>query len=586
MRRMVVLLFCGWTLFAAAQTADSPWLYGIHWYGDPALTDVEAMSGGKGVWDLEITHVDASKAPAWDQPGYYASTVCPPVASRGHSFIFRMQPYWDRNVPHSSDPYTLTQFAADAKSAADTLKNHVHIWQIGNEVNIRGENKRWGGSDYDTLWEPTPAQYADTYVALRDKIREITPNTNPATQIVLMQPVSPGNTDTWRYMDGNEFLWRQIEAVADKNKIDGFAVHGYAEPGAADYGIRGFWDSIREQLMIIDQFGLGDRPVYITEWNKHMPNAAEAQIGAKFLHRAYTALRDWNAGSGGAWPGLPNHNIVAACWFVYPDSSWTDYSLKYWKSQIVSTDKELNPWYSFQHAASLNYAKGISGGGATVPQNAFWWRDDFSGATLDQTPPLPDWKAETTASGSVVMSGDGAVRFLGNSSNNGGGGLRTAGYVYGNFRLETEIVFTNVARAGTATPEANFDLRVREGSKGYSLTFFTSASPNNTNRIILRRTNEWTQIGSHNVLVPGGINSGDTFRVSIVADGSTLVYQVYKNAEATPVVNWSASDSGQKVGWIRLMTYNMQEARLTDFRLGGPQWVGGAPTGVEGWQFF
>jgi hypothetical protein len=33
--------------------ADSPWIYGIHWYGDPNGSVVESMSGGKGIWTLE-----------------------------------------------------------------------------------------------------------------------------------------------------------------------------------------------------------------------------------------------------------------------------------------------------------------------------------------------------------------------------------------------------------------------------------------------------------------------------------------------------------------------------------------------------
>jgi len=566
----VVCLFVVTALGAVGQVTDSAYVYGIHWYGDPDATDVESMTGSKGIWVLEITHVDASQAPVWDQPAYFVSHCQKVAQAKGHSMIFRVQPYWSRNVPHSSDPYTLTNYADDCKAAANTLKDYVHIWQIGNEVNIKDENKRWSGTDYSVNWEPSPDQYAETYIACRDKIHEVTPTTSPATQVVLMQPVSPGNTDTWRYMDGNEFLWRQIQVVSDKSKIDGFALHGYAEPGGVNYGVDGFWDSIREQLMIIDALGLGDRPVYITEFNKHMPNSTEASIGAKFLHRAYTQMNNWNSGFGGEWPGFSNHNIIAATWFAYPDTSWTDYSLKYWKSGIASTDYNTNPWYSFQYACTLNYGKGSVGGGpASLPQGAEWWRDTFDGAVLDTSPPLPDWKAETTGAGSVVMSGTGSVRLLGNGSLNGGGGIRTAGYVYGDFNLETNITITNAARASTGNTEANFDLRFREGSKGYSVTFFTSESTN-ANRIILRRTNDWTQIGGYNVLVPGGINSGDSFKIDVNASGTDIGLKVYKNSGVTPVVNWSLMDYGQKVGWIRLMTYNLNEARIDDFTLGGP----------------
>ena len=580
---------------AFGQTADAPYLYGIHWYGNTdsispgTMTDVETMTGSRGIWDLEITHVDASQAPVWDQPGYYVGHSQKVTQGKGHSLVYRLHPYWGRNVPHSSDPYTLTQYADDCKAAANTLRDYVHIWQIGNEVNIKQENNRWDGSGYTIQWEPTPAQYADTYIACRDKIHEVTPNTSPATQVVLMQPVSPGPTDTWRYMDGNEFLWRQIEAVVDKGKIDGFGAHGYAEPGGLNYGLDGFWDSVREQLMIIDEWGLGDRPVYITEFNKHMPNEATANIGAKFLHRSFTLMNDWNTGTGGEWPGLPNHNIVGAMWFVYPAGrGWDDFSIEYWKTNVVSTDHELNPWYSFNYACGLNYTKGASGGASgggpsSIPQDQIWWEDAFNGSSLDQTPPLPDWKAETTGAGSVVMSGSGSVRFLGNGSVNGGGGIRSAGYVYGNLYLETEIVITNATRSSTAVPEANVDIRIREGSQGYSLTFFTSQSPNNTGQIVLRRSSVWTPIGSFNVAVPGGINSGDIFKIMITADGSNIDYLVYKNSGTTPVVDWNVIDSGQKVGWIRLMSYNLNEARVNYVKVGGTQ---SQTTGLNGWMMY
>ncbi|MBN1899850.1 hypothetical protein JW926_00825 [Candidatus Sumerlaeota bacterium] len=592
MRKIMIIGILPFLLVCAYSVTDSSYLYGIHWYGNTdsispgQRTDVEDMSGDKGIWDLEITLIDAAKAPAWDLPSYFVSKCQKITQGKGHSMIFRVQPYWSRNAPHSSDPYTLANYSDDCKAAADTLKDYCHIWQIGNEVNLLGENKRWDGANYTIEWSPTPAQYADAYIACRDKIHEITPNTTPATQIVLMQPNSPGNVIPGvRFMDGNEFLWGMIEAVSDKGKIDGFAIHGYAEPGGANYGLDGYWDSIREQLMIIDELGLGDRPVYITEWNKHMPNLANAEIGAKFLHRAYTYMNSWNTGAGGEWPGLSNHNIVAATWFVYPSASgWDEYSLQYWKNNTSAFDEEHDPWKSFNYSCSSGYARGANGGGATVPQDSFWWQDRFDGSSLDQTAPLPDWKAETTGGGSVIMSGTGSARFLGNGTVDGGGGIQTAGYVYGNFHMEAGITITNAAQSNTATPEANFDIRLREGSKGYSITFFTSLSPNNPGRVILRRTNDWTQIGSYNVAVTGGINSGDLFDIKATANGSSIDIEIYKNSGTTPVVDWSITDSDQKVGWIRLMSYNLNEARVNDFRIGGPSWAPASK--VESWELY
>lgn len=574
---------------AGAQVADSPWLYGIHWYDTTNIapgqtTDTEVMSGGKGLYVLEQVFTDPGGDNFWEEAPYKVPHYQKIIQGKGHTVVSRLQMDWGRNVPHSGDPYTLANFATGAAAAANTLKDWCHIWQIGNEVNLTGENNRWSGSAYSTPWQPTPAEYAAAYVATRDAIHTVTPNTNPATQIVLMQPNSPGAAEGDRFMDGNEYLWRSIEAVADKSKIDGFGLHSYAEPGAADYGVGGWIDALREQLMIIDQFGLGNRPTYITEFNKHMPNSTEAQIGAKFLHRAFTTLNNWNTSTGGAWPGLGNHNVVGSMWFIYPydAGAWKDYSLLYWKGS--GADHETDPWKSFQYAATLNYAKGVAGGGpASIPQNAVWWSDSFNGAALDESGALPDWKSEPGNGGAVAMSGAGAVRLLGNGSPYGIGSIRTAGYVYGNFRAEMDFTITNANRI--ANDEANMDIRIREGSLGYSLTLFPAGSTVETHKARLRRTNNWGEILTETT-IPGGINTGDSFRLSITANGSDIEYRLMRTPSNQVVLDWTGPnkvvDAGQKVGWLRVMTYNLQEAQLSEFQLGGPQWL--PPSKVEDWQ--
>ncbi len=578
---------------AFAVNPDADTLLGIHWYpntdsisvGQP--TDVEAMSSNEPVWVTEITHVDAADAPPWDQPGYFVNHSQKVMSGKGHSVIFRMQPYWSRNVPHPDDPYTLSDYANDAEAAANTLKDYVHIWQIGNEVNIIEENKKWNTStsDYDINWEPAPADYAQTYITIRDAIHEVAPSAPLGDQIVLMQPVSPGPDDAFRYMDGNEFLYRMIDAVPDKSKIDGFALHSYAEPGGANYGIDGYMDALTEQLAIIDAFGLSDRPIYVTEFNKHMPNSAEANIGAKFLYRSYQAMNDWNNGTGGLWPGQPNHNIISATWFVYPEGGWQDYSLEYWKDEIASTDKELNPWYSFQHAAGLNLPAGAAGGGANVLPNTLWWEDDFS--SLDTTSGPPDWYDEPVGGGSAA-AGSGGVRLLGNNSSFGGASLQTRGYVYSDFRAEAEFTVVNSETANGSPGEANFDIRIREGSSGYSLSFYTDGSNTRAGEVWLRRTNNWSEnIDGLNASIPGGISDGDQFHVVIVADGSAIDYEIYKNGGETPSVNWSVTDSGQAVGRIRLGSYNVNEVVLDHFWLGGVDWAGTNVTlNAESWKLY
>lgn len=612
-RLLTIFLLPLLSAMAHAQLNDANSIYGLHWYGtsdlgqigtvQPNPTDAENMAPGREMWSLEINHLDddspAGQSDVWNRPNYYnnydltngnggysqAVTVGSGTA-KNHSLIYRLQPNWGRNVPHSGDPYTTAMFAEDCKGAANWHRKFCRVWQIGNEVNIDAgiENNRWGGSAYDVAWQPTPEQYADAYLACRDKIHEITPEfaSGFQNQIVLMQPVSPGNViPGLRYMDGNEFLWRQIKRMNDTgnaSKIDGFALHSYAEPGGANFGVDGYMEALREQLMIIDELGQGNKPVFVTEFNKHMPNSGEAAIGARFVQGAYQAMHNWNTGSGGLWPGQPNHNIVTACWFIFKNDTgtWKDYSLQYQKSFIGGTNPDTNPWYGFQAAASANYPAGsITGGGATVSSNTMWWQDNFT--TLDQAAPLPHWKQEVSG-GSITANGLGQVRFLG-STGTPSLTLRSAGYVFGNFRAELEFSIVNANQINGAAGEANFDLRIREGSEGYSLTFFTNASDvARRNRVILRRTNVWSQIGSFNALIPGNIANGDAFRVVVVTNGSSINYEIYKTAgtgaSVSPVVTWNVSDSGQNTGWVRMGTYNMGEALVNNFAIGGPAWAG------------
>jgi len=596
-----------------AQLDDANSLYGIHWYGntgDAGLaanpTDAENMAPGREMWVLEITHVDdvspdpdpatnGIQAVPWVRPGYmvnHAGRVT--GAGKNHSLVFRIQPNWSRQVPYyegpgdpDNDPMDLATFADRAKSAAQTMVNTCRIWQVGNEVNLVGENNRWNSvaARYNIPWTPTPAQYAATFLAVRDKIHEVVPNMTPAQQIVLIQPNSPGNADgSVRFMDGNEYLWRTLEAMspADLAKVDGFGLHSYAEPGGTNDGVDGFMDALREQIMIADQFGLHDRPLLVTEFNKHMPDSPNTTIGARFVQKAFQALNDWNNGVGGAFEGVANHDVAGAMWFIFMnDGGWADYSLQGKKASVVSTDPNVNPWYGFQAAAAQNYARGSMTGGGAVDSADVWLSDDF--ATLDTTAPLPDWKVETTGGGSASASGTGSVRLVGTGTD-GGATLRSAGYVYGDFRMELDFEITNsLIPSGSAnSAEANFDIRVREGSQGYSLTFFTDASDvSRRNRVILRRSNVWTQIGSFNQSI--GIATGDKFRVVVVATPAGLQYDIWKNGGASPVVTWTVNDTAQRVGWVRMGTYNMREARVDNIVLGGPDWTG-TPSSVGGWE--
>lgn len=602
-------------LAPAGAQADSPWLYGIHWASSPVDDDLETMTGGKPVWVVDQALLDSTATVAapneWETPWVThprvyktAEAAKPPyfrsITDRGHSIICRLGPQWGVSSPYPGDPYTVALYAEDCKAAANLMKN-VRVWQIGNEGNLKLEQKRWNAAtqSYSLDWPDedlaqAPELYAATYVACRDKIHEVTPATTPATQIVLMMPMSPGkaNAEHGRFMDSNEFLARMIAAVTDKSKIDGFALHSYAQPGGSSFGADSFMDDLRQQLMIIDQAGLGDRPVFITEFNKHMPNATEAQIGARFCTTAFEMLNAWNTGESQVWPGRPNHPIRGAAWFVYRGGAgWDDYSLRHWKDQIGSTLPTENPWYAFQSAAAENYAAGTGSGPGLTTSNE-WWRDDFNGATLDQTAPLPFWLSETGEPGAQVsMTGSGAVRLSGGTSNYGNASIRTPDtFPFTDFKVVAEVTFTDAGR--NAEAEANFDLRLREGDgTGYSLTFYSSqsAGPHASlaGQVHLRKTGVWSVYRSASI--PGGINTGDRFRIEAVCQGSDLSFRVTRLSNDTVVLDWTGSNkftnTERRLGNVRLMVYNMREAQVDSFVMGGPE-ASLLPTAATGWKQF
>ena len=636
---MVLMLLAGLSmpLGVAGQTYhEAAHLHGVHFGADmganggvtapPYYSDVEALfgdtggpvnstniAGDAGGWILEtvVTDVNDENAPfyqwAWQGgvfgptnktlPGYMYYAINRETQGARHSPIVRLQPAYGRNVPfdkpyfgltgpETSDPYTVADFASDARAAASLMRHIARYYVIGNEVNIADENKRFSGThaglnQYQTIWYPTPEQYAQVYMAVRDSMTTATIG-SAGTPKALLQPSSPGLAGGVVTMDGNEFLARTIKYINAVNpaKLDGFAIHAYAEPGGSNYGVDGFFDAIREQMCIFGQLGHGNKPVFLTEFNKDMPDAANHLIGVEFVKQAYQAMQAWNTGSNPVFAGMTNQNIVGTNWFVYPSSGplvtdgWNSYSLAFWKGQTPSPNAGNNVWYAFQHAALQKYPRGATGGGSSWPIASHWWRDQFSGASLDTTPGLPDWHVETVAAGSVSVSGGNAV-FQGNGAAFGGAFIHTRGYAFTDFALRAVFTFTNAARSNPTggNPEANFDIRLREGSSGYALTFFSSSGTDSrAGRIILRQKGPWSQVGSFSVAVPGGINSGDRFEVHAVASGDLLLIKAFKNGSVTPVMNWTVSGNPLNLhaGWIRFGSYGVNRVDLDEVAMGGP----------------
>lgn len=624
----------GVTTAAAQPYTEAAHLHGVHFFADQNAnggvaspgyySDVEALlgdsggpvnsaniAGDAGGWllDVAMTDVDCSNdffLWAWQGgvfgptdktlPGYQAYAFERATKAQKHSPIVRIQPFYGRNVPYDksyfgivgvnpSDPYTVANFAADCRLVANLLKDTARYYVVGNEVNIEGENHRYtqttGGLNlYEASWQPSPEQYAAVYLAVRDSMVTATLG-SAGTPVALLQPTSPGIATPPVNIDGNEFLARSIEWVnaIDPARLDGFAVHSYAEPGGSNFGVDGFMDTIREQLCIIGQLGHGSKPVFLTEYNKDMPDNANHLIGVEFAKRSHQALHAWNTGSGGIIPALGNQNIVGTNWFLYPAApggvfdGFNRQSLLYWKAQTAMPDANNNVWYAFQNAAQQRYPRGAVGGGGTWPVASQWWRDAFNGGAVDSTPALPDWQSEVGSGGTVGLSGGRAV-FRGNGNTFGNAYLYTKGYAFTNFAMRAIFTMTNAARAnpGGGSPEANFDIRIREGSSGYALTFFSSAGTDaRAGRIILRQKGPWSQVGSFNVAVPGGINTGDSFDVRIKADGQDLTIRAFKNGSAAPVMTWTVAGNPLDLhaGWVRFGSYGLAEAQLEDVSMGG-----------------
>lgn len=535
-------LICVLLLFTAAAGADSPWLYGIHWYGNTASNDVELMTGGKAVYVLEQVFTDTSDlGNFWEEASYKVSPWSQ-ITAKGHTIIARIHPNWGRAVPKPGDSYTVADFVADCVATAETLKNQCHIWQLSNEMNILDE---YGGEQL------SPAYYVSVYKQVKEAIESVVSPLGP--QIVLLGAVSPGGVIPGiRFMDGNQYLQQMLNDLGP-GEVGGFAVHSYGGGNLAS-SLSDFRNSLISQLQLIDNAGFTDLPVYITEWNRQTLNAGEEAVSAQFLYQAFDWLHQWNSTPG-------NHNIVAACWFVYPKSSdglpsdgWNSYSIEYWKTESGNKDNDL--WHAFQHAAAQNYPAGIFGGGGDPGINGTTFSDEFDGAELDQQAPLPHWMV-MSGNGGTVGVGSSNLILRGNGSNYSSAGVITQGYYFKNFTLNTRVTFANATSLHPATPrQANAEVRFRMRDQGYSLTLDAEQ-----NRINLRRANLWTVIDSFEA--PVTINTGDAFNIRIECSNNQIRIMVGRAPSGlNDVVNWTLTNSEYDSGMFYLGSYSVEEVRF------------------------
>jgi len=552
--RETLVFFLAFLAFPAClPLADSPWLYGIHWYGDTGSSDVEDMSEGKGIYVLEQVFTDtATEGNFWEEPAYKV-TPWSQITAKGHTLIARLHPNWGRAVPKPTDSYTVADFVADCAGAAETLKNVCHIWQLSNEMNILGE---YGGEQL------APSYYVSVYKQVKSSIESVSSPLGP--QIVLLGPVSPGGVIPGvRWMDGNQYLQQMLDELAP-GEVGGFGVHSYGG-GTLSAALADFRNGLTGQLALIDNAGFTDLPVYITEWNRHTPSAGEEPTSAHFLYHAFDWLHDWNTTPG-------SHNIVGACWFVYPAGvGWDDYSIAYHKTPTGNQDNDL--WKAFEYSAAQDYPAGIFGGGGDPGINGESFFDDFEDGVIDRFGPLPDWMVLDSGGGSTTES-EGSLIFRGNSINYSSGSVITQGYLFDDFICETRVTFTDTTPLHPASPQqANTEVRFRMRDQGYSLTLDAAQD-----YIRLRRANVWTVIGGYEQ--PVTINNGDAFNIRISAGGDRLSIQVGRAPGSdSDVVNWSVTNSEYASGMFQLSSYAIEEVRYDFFQVT-------VNSGLQGWQSF
>lgn len=328
--------------------ADSPWLYGIHWFGPESNNaDVSAMTGGKPIWMLE-TVITQEGAGFWGPEGQLARLQN--AVAQGHTAIARVQPVWGKAWPFPTDRSpSVAQFLDQATHTAELYRDVCHVWHLGNEMNLYIE---WGGLQLQ------PEDYIEAAVQFSDRIRAAESSLGP--QIVLVGPLSPGPIiQGVRWMSSTEYLTRMCQAINDggyQDRFQGFAMHAYADPAtdAVDQCLYQFerdpGAGYQDQAGILDAHGFGKYPVYITEWNRRVndPNGPAEHVSARFLHRAFAGLDAWNRGGG--------HPVVCACWFVYHDwGGWEDYSIRSLKDDDTP-DRDV--WHAFQHACGQDYPAG------------------------------------------------------------------------------------------------------------------------------------------------------------------------------------------------------------------------------------
>lgn len=308
------MLGCSGVLGAQAGTK----LYGVHWW---TFENGQIGAGAPGGWATET--IITNSAPWWGAAHFLplyqhldANDLAEPIT--------RIDYDWGETIPAPNNP-DAANWEQTVLGVVNTLGAHGTHWQIGNEPNIIGEGRGWPNG------RVTPEGYAAVYDRVRRVIKASRPN-----DAVLFAPPSPGPViDGVRWMDGNVWLGRAIDAVLaiPGGEIDAFAIHAYGDPFATPMQAEaGFRQSYASQLALIDAKGFENAPVFLTEWARATPTegdlaSAEAQT-AEFIRLATQGVHEWNETPG-------RHNIVGMTWFVqdHTKGGWEQFALGWWATR-------------------------------------------------------------------------------------------------------------------------------------------------------------------------------------------------------------------------------------------------------------
>lgn len=336
-------------MVTAAARADSPWLYGIHWWGYTQGQNIDTTPAGLldcpayGGWDLEtvLTHNGYTWGPWYILPLYLHLTM-----QQNMTMITRIDYRWDETVPAPANP-DHAGWPADVVNLVDTLADGCHLWVIGNEPNHVGIWANWLDGTI------SPEAYADIYTSVRHAVHDTARSSRLGPHRVLFTAVAPNATS-------NEWLAQAIDHVP-AGLIDGFTIHAY---GRMDPSFHDIYTSI---LAVIDQKGYADRPVYMTEMGYYATpgQLQEEADAARFSRDAFADVHAWNQVPG-------HHNIVSMMWFVYDADQqgmgvWDGFSIEYYRDHGVPLGDPDNLFTAFEQTVDHRYPAGAVGTTPPVP---------------------------------------------------------------------------------------------------------------------------------------------------------------------------------------------------------------------------